>query len=211
MSLSTTPKGFINTSRDGDSTTSLGSLFQCLTTLSVKKFFLISNLSLPWWNLRPFPLILSPITSENGPIPLSLQSPFRYLKRAVRSLLSLLFPRLNSRSTYPVLLLMVVGGHCKTVGHSFYLSSILFLQVSYVTNMDQSHKLETVSHWVWQPGDSCFFCHCNAVGPSRNTSLTILQLVRAFLSFENRWKFVVSFKVSFCSLDLLASQPDFQH
>jgi len=38
---------FLNTSRDGDSTTSLGSLFQCLTTLSVKKFFLISNLNLP--------------------------------------------------------------------------------------------------------------------------------------------------------------------
>ncbi|KAM9656645.1 uncharacterized protein ACIBXB_008917 isoform 1-T1 [Morphnus guianensis] len=31
---------FLNTSRDGESTTSLGSLFQCLTTLSVKKFFL---------------------------------------------------------------------------------------------------------------------------------------------------------------------------
>jgi len=31
----------------GDSTTSLGSLFQCLTTLSVKKLFLISNLNLP--------------------------------------------------------------------------------------------------------------------------------------------------------------------
>ena len=38
---------FLNTSRDGDSTTSLGSLFQCLTTLPVKKFFLISNLNLP--------------------------------------------------------------------------------------------------------------------------------------------------------------------
>ena len=35
---------FLNTSRDGDSTTFLGSLFQCLTTLSVKKCFLISNL-----------------------------------------------------------------------------------------------------------------------------------------------------------------------
>jgi len=29
MSLSTTSKQFLNTSRDGDSTTSLGSLFQC--------------------------------------------------------------------------------------------------------------------------------------------------------------------------------------
>jgi len=38
---------FLKTSGDGDFTTSLGSLFQCLTTLSVKKFFLISNLNLP--------------------------------------------------------------------------------------------------------------------------------------------------------------------
>ena len=38
---------FLNISRDGDSTTSLGSLFQCLTILSVKKFFLVSNLNLP--------------------------------------------------------------------------------------------------------------------------------------------------------------------
>ena len=59
MALSTTSKWFLNTSRDGDSTTSLGSLFQCLTTFCVKKFFLISNLNLPWLNLRPFPLILS--------------------------------------------------------------------------------------------------------------------------------------------------------
>ena len=43
---------------DGDFTTSLGSLFQCLTTLSVEKFFLISNLNLPWHNLRPLPLVL---------------------------------------------------------------------------------------------------------------------------------------------------------
>ena len=47
MSLNTTSKGFLTTSRD-DSTTTLGSLFQCLTTLSVKKFFLISNLNILW-------------------------------------------------------------------------------------------------------------------------------------------------------------------
>ena len=64
MSLSTTSKQFLNTSKDGDSTTSLGSLFQCLTTLSVKKCFLISNLNLPWHNLRPFPLILSPVRRD---------------------------------------------------------------------------------------------------------------------------------------------------
>jgi len=43
---------FLNTSGDGDSTTSLGSLFQCFTALSEKIFFLISNLKLPWRNLR---------------------------------------------------------------------------------------------------------------------------------------------------------------
>ncbi|KAJ7399438.1 hypothetical protein BTVI_115200 [Pitangus sulphuratus] len=36
----------LNTSRDGDSTTSLASLFQCLTMISLKKFFLLSNLNL---------------------------------------------------------------------------------------------------------------------------------------------------------------------
>ena len=46
--LSVTSTHLLNTSRDGDSTTSLGSLFQCLITLSVKKFFLISNLNFPW-------------------------------------------------------------------------------------------------------------------------------------------------------------------
>ena len=33
----------LNASRDGASTTSLGNLFQCVTTLCVKNFFLISN------------------------------------------------------------------------------------------------------------------------------------------------------------------------
>ena len=38
-SLSATPIWFLNTCRDGDSITSLGSLFQYLVTLSKKKFF----------------------------------------------------------------------------------------------------------------------------------------------------------------------------
>ncbi len=38
----------LNASRDGASTTSLGTLLQCVTTLGVKNFFLlISNLNLP--------------------------------------------------------------------------------------------------------------------------------------------------------------------
>ncbi|KAK4815625.1 LOW QUALITY PROTEIN: hypothetical protein QYF61_004840 [Mycteria americana] len=62
MSLSTSSKRPLNTSRDGDSTTSLGSLVQCLITLSV-------NLNLPWRNLRPFPLVRSLVTWEKRPTP----------------------------------------------------------------------------------------------------------------------------------------------
>ena len=51
MSLSTTSTLFLNTSRNSNSTTSLGSLFQCLITLYMKKFFLIPSLGLPWCNL----------------------------------------------------------------------------------------------------------------------------------------------------------------
>ena len=43
---------------DGASTTSLGSLFQNLTTLIVKNFPLISSLTLPFFNIKPFPLVL---------------------------------------------------------------------------------------------------------------------------------------------------------
>jgi len=43
--LNCVPKGhiytFLNTSRDGDSTTSPGSLFQCLTTLAVRKLVVV--------------------------------------------------------------------------------------------------------------------------------------------------------------------------
>lgn len=48
-------QSFIEPFHKGDSTTSttsLGSLFQCLTTLSVKRFFPISNLNLPCCRLR---------------------------------------------------------------------------------------------------------------------------------------------------------------
>ncbi|KAK4831211.1 hypothetical protein QYF61_016048 [Mycteria americana] len=86
---------FFNSSRDGDFTTSLDTLFQCLTTLSVKKFFLISNLNLPWCNLRPPPLVLSLVTWEKRLTPTSLQPPFRM----IRSPLSLFFSRLNNPSS----------------------------------------------------------------------------------------------------------------
>ena len=49
----------LNASRYGASTASLGNLFQCVTTLCVKNFLLISNLNLPCRSLRPFPLVQS--------------------------------------------------------------------------------------------------------------------------------------------------------
>jgi len=59
----------LNPSRDGDSTTALGSLVQRLTTLSVKTFFPISNLNPPCHSLRPLPLVLSLVTWEKRPAP----------------------------------------------------------------------------------------------------------------------------------------------
>ena len=41
------------------STMSLGNVFQCLTTPTVKDFFLISNLNLLHFSLKPFCLVLS--------------------------------------------------------------------------------------------------------------------------------------------------------
>lgn len=43
------------THRLGASTHSLGSLFQCLPTLLAMKYFLTSNLNLPWHSFEPFP------------------------------------------------------------------------------------------------------------------------------------------------------------
>ena len=49
----------LNACRDGASTASLGNLFQCVTTLCVRNFLLISNHNLPSPTLKPFPLVLS--------------------------------------------------------------------------------------------------------------------------------------------------------
>lgn len=69
MALSTTFSHFLNTCRVGDFTTTLGSPFQYLTTLSIKKFFLMSNMKPSWWSLRPCALVLSLIFWEKKPTP----------------------------------------------------------------------------------------------------------------------------------------------
>jgi len=47
----------LNASKEGACTTSLGNLFQCLTTLTIENFFLISGLNPPSPSLMPFPLL----------------------------------------------------------------------------------------------------------------------------------------------------------
>jgi len=69
----------LNTARQGAATASLGNLFQCLTTLTVKNFFLISNLKLPSFSLKPFTLALSLHTLVKSPSP-SLLCPLQVLE-----------------------------------------------------------------------------------------------------------------------------------
>lgn len=98
MSLSATSTHLLNPSWNGDSLTSLGIVFQCLTTLAIKKSSLKSNPNSPFCSLRPFPLILSlfPRRSHQAPAGCTLPSGnFRDQK----SPLSLLFSGLYSPSS----------------------------------------------------------------------------------------------------------------
>ena len=66
-------------SRDRASTTALGNLCQCLTTLIVKNFFLISSPNLCSFNLKPFPLVMLQQTMIKNLSSLFLtRPPFRY-------------------------------------------------------------------------------------------------------------------------------------
>ena len=59
----------LNASRDGASTTSLGNLIECVTTLYVKNFLSVSNLNLPCLSLKPFLLVLLLYTLVNSRTP----------------------------------------------------------------------------------------------------------------------------------------------
>jgi len=59
----------LNTSRDSDSTTSLGSPFQHITTPLKTKFFLISNLDLLWRNWRLLLLVLKHGSNASSALP----------------------------------------------------------------------------------------------------------------------------------------------
>lgn len=83
----------------------MGSLFQGLITLGLKKFFVVSNLNHPWCHLRPLPLVLSCLTWKKRLTPTSLQPPFRQWYKVIRppQRLSCFPPVLCSR-TFPALL-----------------------------------------------------------------------------------------------------------
>jgi len=61
----------LNISREGDSTTSLGSLFQCSVILRGKKFFLLFRWNFLCFSLCPLPLGLSMGTTEMNLAPSS--------------------------------------------------------------------------------------------------------------------------------------------
>jgi len=89
----------LGVSRDGASTTSLGNLCHCLTTRTVKNFFLISGLKLPSFSVIPFFLDL--LTAD--PVcPLPSYSPPLDTERPLRSSQSLPFSMLNSPSSQSV-------------------------------------------------------------------------------------------------------------
>jgi len=77
---------FLKVSGHGDSTTSLGSLLQCLTNASMTEnnFFLIYNLNLPWHSIRPVPLVLLLVAQEKKRTATSPQLLFRESQRATR-------------------------------------------------------------------------------------------------------------------------------
>lgn len=100
MSLSVTSRHLFNSSMDRDFSTSIGCLFQDFKILSVHKFFLISNLNLPCYNLRLFPIVLLLGTWEKRPISTWTQPPLREMQRVIRFPLSLLFFRLDPHSCF---------------------------------------------------------------------------------------------------------------
>ena len=77
----------------------LGQPVQCVTTLCVKNFLLISNLNLPCLSLKPFPLVPSLSTLVNSYSPSCLYATFKYWKATMRCPLSLLFSKLNKPSS----------------------------------------------------------------------------------------------------------------
>ena len=172
----------LDVSRNRASTTSLGNLFQCLTTLTVKYFFLISNLNLPSISLKPFPLVLSPQTLLMNLSPSFLYPIFSYWKAAIRAPWSLLFSRLNSPSSF-----ILSGGLLYPLDH-FYCLPLDALQHVHVSSalrtphLDsllqvRSHqcKIEGKDHLPWPAVCTSFVAAQDASHCCLRSSLTLIN------------------------------------
>jgi len=89
----------LSISKDGDTTTSLGNLHQCLVTLTIKKYFLVFRGKLLCFSMFLLSLVLFLGTTGKSLTLSYLHPHFRYLCILIRSPVSLLFPRLNSPSS----------------------------------------------------------------------------------------------------------------
>lgn len=87
-----------NTSSEGDSITSVGSLFQRQATFLLQKVFPISNLNVSWHNLKSFPLALSLVICEKRPTLHLATTSFQAVVE-LRSDLNLIPSRLNIPSS----------------------------------------------------------------------------------------------------------------
>lgn len=92
MSLNATPTCFLDTNKDGDSTTALDSPFQWLNNLLMKKFSLISNLNLPRVHFLARYNVVSEKRDQDVPY-------CNLLPGSYREPLSLLYCRLNNSNS----------------------------------------------------------------------------------------------------------------
>ena len=90
---STLSSRILKTSSDGDSTTSLGRLFQWLIALTVRNVFLIRRWNLSHCNLYPLPLVSSTWLLVKREPPLPVQMSFKYWSTVMRFPPSLVFFR----------------------------------------------------------------------------------------------------------------------
>lgn len=86
----------LNIFKEGNSTTSLGSLFQCSVTLKVKKLSFMFVWNFLCYSLCPLSFVLSLSTTKKSLGPHTRPLPIRYFYVLIRAPLSLLFSWFNS-------------------------------------------------------------------------------------------------------------------
>lgn len=91
----------------------MGSPFQCLTTLWVRKFLLISNLNWPWCHLRPFPHVIASHLREDANTCLTVTSFHIIVEKIFLSsnpvLLSVSFEKMRDLMKWQGLFKMTLG------------------------------------------------------------------------------------------------------